>query len=62
MHCPKCEGKVTVCDTVHVKKTNEIYRKRKCTDCGHTFFSVEYEVDNDDALGLIWARNYRRRH
>ena len=59
MNCPNCKGKVTVRDTVHVEKANEIYRKRKCTDCGHTFFTVEFEVDDDDALKGIWAKNYR---
>lgn len=37
MKCPKCNGPLRVLDTVQNDKENEIYRARKCIECGHTF-------------------------
>lgn len=60
MNCPKCKGKLTVCDTVDVEGTNEIYRKRKCLECGHIFFTVEFEVDYTEDFEEIWSKNHRK--
>lgn len=43
MNCPKCKGKVKTVKSVEVS-WNENYRKRKCVDCGHKFFTAEFEV------------------
>lgn len=45
MKCPNCGGKNYVCDTVHNYKTNEIYRRRKCTECKKVFYTVEFEIE-----------------
>jgi transcriptional regulator NrdR family protein len=60
MKCPKCNGKVRAVDSVHVEPRNEIYRKRKCTVCGHIFYTIEFEVDHDNALKRDWAKYYRK--
>lgn len=51
MKCPKCGGKSTVKDTLHTEE-NETYRRIKCSDesCGYIFYTVEYEVEDSDAL------------
>ena len=59
MICPKCKGKVTICDTVHVNDTNETYRKRKCLECDHRFFTVEFEVDDDEKFRELWYKHNR---
>jgi len=59
MTCPRCNHKVVVADSVHNPATNETYRKRKCTTCGHVFYTIEFEVDCDDTFKDIWKRNYR---
>lgn len=45
MKCPKCDGKARVMDTVPNLKEHETYRKRLCLECGHTFYSVEFETE-----------------
>lgn len=59
MHCPKCNGKVGVLDTVYNTKDNEILRKRKCHVCGHIFYTIEFEVENNDRLKEEWSTFYR---
>ena len=49
MICTKCGGKIRVVDTYH-SNNNEIYRRRKCDDCGRGFYTVEFEVDDDERL------------
>lgn len=42
MNCPKCNhNKNTVLDTR--KDKNNIYRKRKCKNCEHIWFTTESE-------------------
>lgn len=59
MTCPNCNGKVRVVDCTDVDPRNEIYRKRKCTVCGHIFYTVEFEVDYDDSLKQDWVKYNR---
>lgn len=60
MKCPNCNGKTTVTDTVHRDDTNETYRKKKCLNCGHTFYTVEFDIDDPAAVQDIWQK-YRYR-
>jgi transcriptional regulator NrdR family protein len=53
MTCPKCKGKTQVYDTVHVS-WNETYRARKCLDCGHVFFTAEFEVEPNKRFKKEW--------
>ena len=59
MKCPKCGGKTRVRDNVNNEKTNERYRQRKCLECGHTFYTIEFEVDDDTQFRKDWIRNHR---
>lgn len=49
MKCPKCEGKTKVIDTVH-GSSNEVYRRRKCLECDHRFYTQESEAVNNAAF------------
>lgn len=58
MTCPVCGGKTRVADIVHTPE-NEVYRRVECRDCGHSFYTVEYEIENDKTLRDIWRKNHR---
>lgn len=53
MVCPKCKGKVTVTNVVNVS-WNEIYRSKKCLNCGHVFFTAEFEVEPNKRFKKEW--------
>ena len=52
MYCPKCKGKVSVNSTIPDEELNVIYRRRKCEDCGHVFYTVEEEREVKGAFKL----------
>lgn len=60
MKCPKCDGKLKTIDTVHTDE-NEIYRKRKCSDCGHIIYTAEYIVFPNQEFLDEYHEAYRRR-
>ena len=45
MKCLKCGGKTMVRRTNQNEKDNEVYRKRKCLECGFKFYTIEYDVE-----------------
>ena len=59
MDCPKCLGKLITKDVVNNPIENEIYRMKKCSSCGHTFFTVEYEVTINKRFEEDWAEHHR---
>ena len=61
MVCPKCGGKIHVVDNVNTNE-NETYRQKECRKCGHVFYTVEFEVDNDKNLKDTWKNNHRRNY
>ena len=61
MLCPECNSdNVGVIDVVKNKQQNEIYRQRKCRDCGYKFHTIEFEVEYDGQLKRDWHKNRRR--
>ena len=58
MKCSHCFGKTAVKDCVSTAEEN--YRKRLCLNCGHIFFTIEFEVENDEKLKNTWRKNDRR--
>lgn len=54
MKCPKCKGIVKVIATVDVS-CNEIYRERECRECGHKFYTAEFEVEPNKRFRREWA-------
>lgn len=59
MKCPDCGGDVRVIDSVFNHDQNEILRKRKCHDCGHVFYTIEFEVEYDTNMKETWNRYCR---
>lgn len=59
MTCPKCKGKVVSIDSSINNTDNEVYRKKKCRDCGETFYTVEFEVIENDRFKKAWNANHR---
>jgi transcriptional regulator NrdR family protein len=55
MNCPKCSGAVMVRDTTYTEE-NEIYRRKKCRECGHVFYTMEFEVEDNPAFRAEWSR------
>ena len=60
MRCSWCKGKTKPIDTVHNPLENETYRKHKCLDCGHIFYTVEYELIPNKRFRKDWTRFYRQ--
>jgi transcriptional regulator NrdR family protein len=58
MNCPKCSGRALVVDSVLAEEEN--YRKRRCLDCNHVFYTVEYEAVRNEEFREQWKRNYRK--
>ena len=58
MNCPNCDGKTFVKDCV--KSKSEDYRKRVCESCGYSFFTVEFETENNESFERKWRKNHRR--
>ena len=57
MVCPECGGKVHVID--NVSSDDENYRKRECKECGHIFYTLEFEVEYDTTFKKAWRKNHR---
>ena len=65
LFCPKCGVKSIVLDSALDKENNELYRKRKCVQCGQDFFTIEFVVDNDEKFQEFWLelkREHRRNY
>lgn len=60
MICPKCHGRVEVKDSVNVA-WNEIYRRRQCVECGHVFYTAEFEVEQNHRFEREWFRFYKKK-
>lgn len=41
MKCPVCRGDTEVTRTSNRKRTNSLYRRRSCTNCGFNFSTEE---------------------
>lgn len=59
MKCPKCDGDAGVVDSSFNPEDNEYYRKRKCKSCGHSFYTIEFEVSCDDTFKENYVKNHR---
>lgn len=62
MRCSKCGS-----DNLRVMETfsefdEEVYRRRKCLDCGEKIFTVEYEVEQNEEFKKIYKEAWRGKH
>lgn len=63
MSCPECNAKTTVIDGSNNFNENELYRKRKCLNCGKTYYTIESIVSpywEKDFVKDLWRKYYRR--
>lgn len=61
MLCKYCKSNTIVADSVDNKDTDETYKLRVCTKCGHGFFTVEFPVEIDHRFTEDWLK-YRKKH
>lgn len=61
MKCPKCGAKTRVVETRSEDIYNETYRKHKCENCGHVFYTREFEVAFNNMFQKFWNDNNRTR-
>ena len=60
MFCPKCNAKTKVIDSRICEE--EVFRRRKCNECGYIFYTEEFESDESkEGMRYIWAENARKR-
>ena len=60
MRCSMCGSKTKVIDTRH-SSNNEIYRKRRCIECGYEFISMEFEIFLTERTIENWNKCERKR-
>ena len=54
MICPNCGEKTTVIDTRPEHRNNTTYRKHRCKNCKHTFYTAEIRVPETQQFKNIW--------
>ena len=60
MICEKCGSKeVKTVDTRHNDESYETYRQKVCKNCGRTFYTMEFEVEDDADFMESWCKNHR---
>jgi transcriptional regulator NrdR family protein len=59
MTCPVCGGKNHVVDTR--QDIDAVYRKRICKECGHEFFTVEFETESTDEFKRLARERYHKK-
>ena len=59
MNCPVCGGKTVV--AYCFPDCEGVYRRRKCSECNHVFYTSEYESDADEYRKLYnqYVKKYR---
>lgn len=59
MYCPKCANKAKVERTLYDDFTQEVFRQHKCPECGHVFYSIEFEVEGNKKFKELWNKLHR---
>lgn len=59
MKCPKCGGLLSIEDDRNDYESFEIYRFRACKECGNKMYTIEYEIEPDEALFELWDKLVR---
>lgn len=64
--CNKCNSKTRVLITITDVKNKEIYRYRKCLNCGHRFYTtakyvIVEEVEKEDSKSKFYKEMYSRK-
>lgn len=56
MYCPKCKAKTAVTITMHNDDFNEVYRRRRCKECGYSFYTAEVEKEAKGAFRIMLSQ------
>ena len=59
MLCKYCKRNTIVTDGVDNRDTDETYRLRVCTRCGHEFYTVEFPVEVDARFKKDWVKHHK---
>lgn len=60
MKCKECGNLMKVLDTYYNKDRSEIYRKRRCVNCGKEIYTYERcPKSNEVFVEKIWKKNSR---
>lgn len=51
--CPKCNGKTKTAEMAW-SENDEILRQKKCIECGHIFYTTEFEVEASNHFLREW--------
>lgn len=60
MNCPKCGGKTQIPGTR--SDGEKVYRKRKCIECGHVFYTEEQLTANSYGYKFVYNEYMRGKH
>lgn len=63
MVCCECGGKLATLDSVKIPDDNEVYRRKRCLNCGHVMYTCEIEVawELDKEFREAWSKYHRSR-
>lgn len=59
MFCVSCGGRLEVIEVL--RDDDDIYRRRKCKNCGKLSFSHEEFIEPDDSFRSVWNECYRNK-
>ena len=59
MVCTVCGGKLINTDTVRNFDDNESYRRKRCLECGHILYTIEFEAERDEHYRKLWTKYHR---
>lgn len=60
MRCPKCDSRCAVKETRESKVyIDEVYRKLICPQCGFTFHTVEFPVEESERFASVYKSSAR---
>ena len=60
MKCPKC-GHITQVTHLTTSGENEEYRRRRCRWCGRVFFTIEFDIEENEQLRNEWPEMFKKK-
>jgi len=61
MTCPKCGSSKTRVAEPFYNDVDYVFRRRKCSDCGNSFRTVEMTIQDDSKLNYRYSDAYMKR-
>lgn len=60
MTCPVCGGRSIVTDSR--SDCEGVYRRRKCVECEHNFYTSEYESDSSSYNRIMYNKKHNKKY